>query len=413
LPDASVTSSDASLLHHDGSADSSASGGDAGDSSALDVDGGSAVAAVPTSVVAGDGFTCAAVSYATHGGAVYCWGDDSALELGDAGTGFVAVPLPASSLPVTLLRAHAAGRTTCALDAASRVWCWGANDYGQAGAPASASAPPTLLTIDGVAVTTNLLAVGATHACLVEEGSVGTTIACWGDDRACELGLSVDGGDCQGNPYLPTVGEELAPAANPATLAAGDFFTCASSARDEQVRCWGANDLSQCAQAPSAFETSPVVVGSGGTNVSAGAGFGCSLNAGAAQCWGSNVGNAITDDGDASSYVTPVSSFPSVTATAVVAGGGASCVLDGDGGVTCRGTVGGVAQSAEPVGGLAGVTSLAVGNGHVCAIGHAAAPAGAQLWCWGANDKGQVDPSAPGPAVAAPRILTLPSSANR
>jgi alpha-tubulin suppressor-like RCC1 family protein len=84
---------------------------------------------------------------ATGGYAVHCWGDNSAGQLGDVGDGgsFQATPVlvqhQGSSGPTQLDNVQdiaAGGDTTCATLATSTfVWCWGANDSGQAGQPPS------------------------------------------------------------------------------------------------------------------------------------------------------------------------------------------------------------------------------------------------------------------------------------
>jgi alpha-tubulin suppressor-like RCC1 family protein len=90
-------------------------------------------------LAAGDDHACVV----TAGYSVRCWGDDSYGQLGVGGNvqGF-AVPVQVQRTSTAALKdalhVAAGGNTTCvtrALD--SQVWCWGANDWGQAGQPTS------------------------------------------------------------------------------------------------------------------------------------------------------------------------------------------------------------------------------------------------------------------------------------
>ncbi len=107
-------------------------------------------------VSAGDLHTCA-VSTA---GAGWCWGDNTARQLGDGSDLRSEVP---RSLPMTGLVEIAAGAShSCARDASS-VWCWGSNTAGQLGDGTLASRGlPTLAPAFSGAVQ---LALGTSHTC--------------------------------------------------------------------------------------------------------------------------------------------------------------------------------------------------------------------------------------------------------
>jgi hypothetical protein len=84
----------------------------------------------------GDAHGCAA----TDGYYVHCWGDNSAGQLGVGGTSpaFQATPVLVEQVTAAQLKSvthvAAAGNTTCATrEGDNHVWCWGANDFGQAG----------------------------------------------------------------------------------------------------------------------------------------------------------------------------------------------------------------------------------------------------------------------------------------
>jgi alpha-tubulin suppressor-like RCC1 family protein len=94
--------------------------------------------AVTTKQIAlGDGHACA-LTLDSH---VWCWGDNTRAQLGQG----LPSKQPATPQLVQKAPGHnlayveaiaAGGQTTCAkLFDDKRVWCWGANDYGQAGQP--------------------------------------------------------------------------------------------------------------------------------------------------------------------------------------------------------------------------------------------------------------------------------------
>lgn len=66
-------------------------------------------------------------------GAVYCWGDNSYGQVGDGTKEFAAKPAKVAGLPVAAVEVRAAGDSTCALLVNGKVYCWGADQYGQLG----------------------------------------------------------------------------------------------------------------------------------------------------------------------------------------------------------------------------------------------------------------------------------------
>ena len=87
-------------------------------------------------VAVGDSHACALLS----SGNVWCWGDDTVAQLGNGPTSTPQRPVAVRVSMATRLSAQgiaAGGRTTCARDQSLQVRCWGANDLGQAGRPAT------------------------------------------------------------------------------------------------------------------------------------------------------------------------------------------------------------------------------------------------------------------------------------
>lgn len=159
-------------------------------------------------------------------GVVTCWGSNATGQLGESGSIKIGRP---QGLPP--LKEIAAGEHTCGLDLLGRAWCWGRNDRGQAsGSAASATIAPSL--IPGVSGAVEVT-VGDTHTCArLADGRV----MCWGDNRSGKIG---DGS--LGGLKPPTLVKELDDAIS---LDAGPFHTCAVRG-DGTVVCWGEEDLAR------------------------------------------------------------------------------------------------------------------------------------------------------------------------
>ena len=172
-------------------------------------------------------------------------------------------------------------------------------------------------------------------------------------------------------------------------IAAGDSHTCALTAGGG-VKCWGSNGMG----------STPVnIVGlsSGVTALAAGGGHACAVTAGGGvKCWGSN-GSGELGDGTATPRSTPVDVVGlSSGVTALAAGYAHTCAVTAGGGVKCWGDnqatqLGdgtGAWQRTTPVdvvGLSSGVVALTAGWYHTCAL-----TAGGGVKCWGWNTFGEM-----------------------
>jgi alpha-tubulin suppressor-like RCC1 family protein len=148
-------------------------------------------------------------------------------------------------------------------------------------------------------------------------------------------------------------------------LAAGDAHTCATD-DSGAVFCWGANSEGQLGDGTTDRSPSPVAVvglpSSPAVQLAAGEAFSCArLASGEVWCWGRD-GEGQRGDGP---------------------GGGGSAP----------------SRVAFPVGGVA--TDLVLGAAHACAI-HAD-----EVYCWGANDAGQIGSGSAAATVPTPEPVTL------
>jgi alpha-tubulin suppressor-like RCC1 family protein len=258
-------------------------------------------------VSAGYRFACALDS----AGAVYCWGDNRLGELGDdnAGTGSavpVAVATAGTPMAGKAIVAVSAGyRFACALDSTGAVSCWGDNTAGQLGnndlgtssavpvAVATAGTPMAGQTIVGITT-------GKPFACALD--SAGAAY-CWGG------GGDLGNGSLDNSPVPVAVSASgVLSGKTLVQIAAGAGFACALDATGIAY-CWGNNDAGQLGDdnagtsslmpvpvytpgTPLAGKTVTRVVGGGGGGESA-----CAMDsAGTAYCWGNDSAGQLGND---------------------------------------------------------------------------------------------------------------------
>jgi hypothetical protein len=179
------------------------------------------------------------------------------------------------------------------------------------------------------------------------------------------------------------------------SLAAGDSTTCAIRG-DSSVWCWGDNSALQAGRPAGADTTrsAPVAGLTGAAQLALGQSHACArLADGSVACWGDNsqaqFGNGATS-GTPSSTPTAVPGLAGVTDLA--SGSRHLCALIADGSVGCWGTgsmgngdVSETRRSPQLVRNLGAVVALAAGFEHTCAL-----RSNGQLACWGANGEGQL-----------------------
>ena len=210
-------------------------------------------------IAAGGAHTCAV----TRGGGVLCWGDNSIGQLGDGTKTDRMIPVPAVGLGTGVAAIAAGAFHTCALTAGGAVLCWGNNYAGQLG-DRTETPRLTPAAVSGLAGGVVAITVGDGHTCaLTTDGAV----VCWGGNSVGQLG---DG--TRTNRLTPTATSGLG--SGVVVLAAGGGRTCAART-DGSLLCWGSDTYGDVrgllGLGTRVYATTPVAVyGFGGAIAAAG-----------------------------------------------------------------------------------------------------------------------------------------------
>jgi len=292
---------------------------------------------------------------------------------------------------VTPTGVSAGGEYTCVRLPDGTAQCTGRNQFGQHG-NGTLDNSFVLDTVSGITTATRVLA-GDEYACaLLADG----TVKCWG------LGESGQRGDGSFGTFTPgDVPVAVGGLTGAVSLAAGYGHTCALLA-DATMRCWGGNREGELGNGTTSIPGTahPVAVSSltSATALTTGAYHTCALLADSTvKCWGRN-GQGQLGNGTVTDSSTPVqveTGFGPLSGVTALAGGGAhSCALLANGTVRCwgensEGQLGDGSTFGKPNGiwvtGISTAIAISAGWEHSCAV-----LADGTARCWGANAFGQV-----------------------
>jgi alpha-tubulin suppressor-like RCC1 family protein len=218
------------------------------------IDGGIDLGELPfASVAIGRAHVCA-LSAEGATADVYCWGDNQFGQAGDPDAPTVTAPRP-MGLPAfgTVRTIAAGGDTTCALvsstaDGSTTVYCWGRGDRGQlAVARQRANPAPQAVTFPTGSAPT-MVVLGDAHACA---RMADFTVWCWGDNTKNQLGLGAGSAPYAETPARVHKNGGAQPYLNSVDshhLAAGGDTSCALLVGDTRVWCWGDDAQGQAGQ---------------------------------------------------------------------------------------------------------------------------------------------------------------------
>lgn len=383
--------------------------GGCGARTGLDEQGVSEVAPVaplspPVALTAGLSHTCALFA----DGTVRCWGDNGFGQLSGS-TPSSGRPLPVAGL-VDATAIAAGSWHTCALRAGGAMTCWGENRWGELGGGTVSGpdhcSPPNFpgnwacsrrpVPVAGLAGIAVAMAPGEDFTCaLLGDGAV----ECWGWNAAGELGNGTDMGGvtCEGYRECDTT-PGMVLGLRQATAIRGANGTCAVLL-DGTIDCWGDTytDGNQTSPSPLAVNglSGIKAIAMGGSAQFA---FECVLLSDATvSCWGDGGFGQLGNGAPSGPYqvtgtVSPVHGLHGVTALA--AGQYHACALLVDQTVACWGlyVLGGPGRSVPltlmaptSIANLGGVTAIAAGGNHTCAL-----LAGGDVKCWGSNPSGEL-----------------------
>jgi uncharacterized repeat protein (TIGR02543 family) len=300
---------------------------------------------------------------------------------------FPTVPLASAT------QVAAGGSHTCALTTSGGVKCWGDNWAGQLG-DGTTTQRITPVDVSGLSSGVIAVAAGSAHTCaLTASGGV----KCWGWNWYGQLG---DNTTTERHTPVDVSGLTSGVTA----IAAGGLHTCALTVSGS-VKCWGDNYYGQLGDSTTAQHNTPVDVSgltsgvvaitTSGVENTVGALHTCALTAGGGvKCWGYNADGELGDD-TTTQRNTPVNvSGLTSGVTAIAVGARHTCALTASSGVKCWGmnNVGQLGddtttQRNTPVnvsGLTSGVTAIAAGGYHNCAL------TASSVNCWGWNVSGQL-----------------------
>ncbi len=365
-------------------------------------------------IAAGDFHNCVL----RPGGAVACWGFgvNGALgnnARGDVTSGSVTVLGVGGSGTLTGITNLAAGNThTCGVGAGGAVYCWGVQTNGRLGDNVVTATvvlvPVQVLGVGGAGTLSGVtqLALGTTHSCALASGSV----YCWGAGANGKLGNNLNADS--GTPVQVVGVGGVGTLSGVTAIGAGDLHMCAVLT-DASVVCWGEGANGKLGNNAAANSATPVqVVGVGGAGtlgsiqaVAGGTQYSCALTTGGAVfCWGLGTGGQLGNAASLSSttpvQVVGVGGTGTLSGVSAIAPGGSHVCAVVSGAVDCWGTGtsgqlgnGASVTSNTPVqvvgvggtGTLSGATSLQSGSQYTCAL-----RSGGTVGCWGFSGNGQL-----------------------
>jgi len=376
-------------------------------SDAAPADAGACTPLVAQRVASGMTFTCAIRTDTT----VVCWGAAYGLSVGptpcDAtGTPCALAPrivvLEGSSTPLSnVIDVQCGDDFACALTSTHEVRCWGRNYDAMLGATGDGIVGARQATdAMGVPITdATAIAVGADHACALRSGS---RVQCWGQNAAGELGDGTAGTSARVEATaIESVGAIDA-------IMAMSTSTCVVDAAMHQLHCLGSNATAELGLPTSTTSSTSLVTlaqvtfDTAAPVLSGGIGGACAIDPmGHPECWGTNAGEFLgrnptsgTPDPSPAIIYGPASAS---TFTALFGGATrtSNCGVTTTGDLDCWGEndVGQVGIDPAISGGGSAVTRLTsvppMQSGscadHCCGV-----TTSGEVWCWGANDYGQL-----------------------
>ena len=333
----------------------------------------------PLAIATGSSHSCAVLA----SGSLKCWGLNNNGQLGNGTTTDSRYPVQVSGLTSGVTAVSASGTTTCAVVSGSAK-CWGYNNYGQLGDGTTTNSS-TPVQVAGLTSGVTAVAAGGSASCALVSGAA----KCWGYNNYGQLG---DGTTTNSSTPVQVAGLTTGVTG---VASAGSSHACAVVSG--AAKCWGFNGNGRLGDNTILNSSSPVqVLGltAGVTTVSVGNSHSCAVVSGAAKCWGFNSGGVVGDGSAVLSITSPVQVSGLTTGvTALAAGPSHTCAIVG-GSARCwgynpqgqlgDGTTTNASTPVQVSGLTTGVTVIAAGQYQSCAMVSGSAR------CWGNGSSGQL-----------------------
>jgi len=342
-------------------------------------------------ISAGGSHTCAL----RVDGKAFCWGSNTAGQLGDGTQEDRLNPTPVSG-GLTFAEISAGYDQTCGVTSGSQVYCWGNNVQGQVGGDGAAG--PIMTPLLAASMTFTTVSAGQNHSCGISSGNV----YCWG------TGYLGDDSTSKRRPY-----PVLVPGGPWSLVSAASSHSCAVRATGSAY-CWGSNAgglLGIGTTTGQSFTPAAVVGGHTFTAIDAALNHTCAIATdGTPYCWGNNANGQLGTGATGAPVGTPSAVSSPFTFSEIASGEDFTCAAFSDG-THCWGN-NGVAQLGftadnsphpTPTKSDALVESISAFGRHACGIN-----GNFDGYCWGNDQSGQIGDGRTAAAVAIPFKISLP-----
>lgn len=324
-------------------------------------------------------------------GEVYCWGDKTYSQLGTAAVDYNSTPNKVYQ--ITNAVEIAAGRDfACARISDGSVACWGRGDLGQTGDGYLSTENRIFATrVHGV-TTAIRISAGESHACVLKKDQ---NVYCWGQNQLFQLGNNLS--------RIETMPVKVEGISAITQISSGLNHTCALT-ETRFVYCWGDNKFGQLGiGTPVILKEKPSIVLGLKNVISLQMGYNsscASIEKVGFNCWGWGIDGELAQTDRFNRSLPEKISLASLvdSPTALVAisiGKYKACGLLNSGksnALLCWGTT----VTTDPVSGSTGL-SVSLGSDHGCVVQTTGTVA-----CWGWNHKGQL-----GRATISNSVLSL------
>ncbi len=325
-------------------------------------------------------------------GKLYCWGQNSSLQVSKTGGSFVTTPYlveTAAGAADSDWATASVGFTACGIKQDGRMFCWGRGNEGQLGTGPLAASSAAPLEV-GMGKVWKSVRINGFHICALDAQNA---LFCWGRGNSGQMGATAPG-------WVLTP-LEVFPGMTFKDFATGNVHTSALTSEGKIISL-GSRVFGQLGDGLTSLWTTPDLIGTDTTwtRVVGYGESGCAINqAGELHCFGNNESGQL-GVGDDISRTTPVKASLPTTIQQAAVGRQHTCVLTTAGKIMCAGRNASgqlglgttmpqksfieIPTAGKPYDGLIW-KALAAGEEHNCAISTTG-----RLFCWGRNSEGQV-----------------------